>query len=74
MSYRPGPDRAPAQFSDLMGDKAIYDALIERIIQLADAPWDAWPVYPGADEPEFRETSLASTGSCRSALTRAPKS
>jgi hypothetical protein len=31
-----GPDRAgPAQFSDRVGNKAIYDALTERIIQLA---------------------------------------
>jgi hypothetical protein len=35
VSYRPALiGRAPAQFSDLMGDKAIYDALMERIIQL----------------------------------------
>jgi hypothetical protein len=48
VSYRPALiGRAPAQFSDLMGDKAIYDALMERIIQLADAPWDAWPTSPG---------------------------
>ncbi len=45
-----------------MGDKAIYDALMERIIQLADAPWDAWPVYPGGDEPEFRETKFGEHG------------
>jgi hypothetical protein len=63
VSYRPALiGRAPAQFSDLMGDKAIYDALMERIIQLADAPWDAWPVYPGGDEPEFRETQFGENG------------
>ncbi|HXP22130.1 MAG TPA: hypothetical protein VN840_20975 [Streptosporangiaceae bacterium] len=40
MSYRPALiGRAAAQFSDLMRDKAIYDALMERIIQLADAPF-----------------------------------
>jgi len=63
VSYRPALiGRAPAQFSDLMGDKAIYDALMERIIQLADAPWDAWPVYPDGDEPEFRETQFGEHG------------
>ena len=35
MSYRPALiGRAPAQFSDLMDDKAIYDALMERIIHV----------------------------------------
>jgi hypothetical protein len=53
---------AIAQFSDLMGDKVSYDALMERIIQLVDAPWDAWPVYPGGDEPEFRETQFGEHG------------
>jgi hypothetical protein len=64
VGYRPALiGRAPAQFSDLMGDKAIYDALMERIIQLADAPWDAWPVYPGGDEAEFRKI-IASANGC----------
>jgi hypothetical protein len=63
LSYRPALiGRAPAQFGDLMRNKAIYDALMERIIQLTDAPWDAWPVYPGEDEPEFRETQFGERG------------
>ena len=64
MSYRQALiGRAPAQFSDLMGDKAIYDALMERIIQLADAPWDAWPVYPGGTSRNSARPSSARTNS-----------
>jgi hypothetical protein len=63
VSYRPVlAGRAPAQFSALMGDQAVYDALMSRLLELADAPWDAWPVYPGGDEPEFREAQFGGHG------------
>ena len=35
---------------------------MERIVQLADEPWDAWPVYPGGKEPEFREAQFGAHG------------
>lgn len=73
MSYRPTlAGRALAQFNDLKDDQVIYDALMERIVRLAAEPWDAWPVYPGGEEPDFRETQLGAH--CPSAWTRTPKS
>jgi hypothetical protein len=63
VSYRPTlAGRALAQFSDLKDDQVIYDALMERIVQLAAEPWDAWPVYPGGEEPDFRETQFGARG------------
>jgi hypothetical protein len=63
VSYRPAlAGRALAQFNDLKDDQVIYDALMERIVQLADEPWDAWPVYPGGEEPEFREAQFGAHG------------
>ena len=63
MSYRPTLiGRALAQFDDLKDDKVIYDALMERIVRLVDAPWDAWPVYPDREEPQFRETQFGEHG------------
>lgn len=63
MSYRPAlTGRALAQFSDLSRDQGIYAVLMERIIQLADAPWDAWAVPASGDEPAFRETQFGDHG------------
>ena len=36
--------RAQHRFADLIDDHVAYDALMERIIRLVDAPWVAWPV------------------------------
>lgn len=54
-------ERAQNQFTDLLDNHLAYDALMERIIRLVDAPWDAWPVYPD-DEPEYRETQFGEHG------------
>jgi hypothetical protein len=53
--------RAQNQFADLIDNHPVYDALMERIIRLVDAPWDAWPVYPDYD-PEYRETQFGEHG------------
>ena len=34
-----------------------FDALVERVVELADEPWDAVVMAPGHD-PAFRETTL----------------
>ncbi len=53
--------RAQRQFADLIDHPNAYDALMERIIRLVAAPWDAWPVYPG-DQPDYRETQFGEHG------------
>lgn len=59
MTYRPTlTGHALTQFTDLTTDTA----LIERILRLVEEPWDAWPVYPGGDEPAFRETQFGDHG------------
>jgi hypothetical protein len=54
-------ERAQNQFADLIDHHLAYEALMERIIRLVDAPWDAWPVYPD-DESGFRETQFGEHG------------
>ncbi|MFI0447004.1 hypothetical protein [Actinomadura sp. 6N118] len=62
MSYRPMLiGRALEQFDGLKDDPDAYHALMERLLRLVDAPWDAWPVYPDG-EPEFRETQFGENG------------
>jgi hypothetical protein len=34
-----------------------FDALVERVVELADEPWDAVVMAPGHD-PAFRETTF----------------
>jgi hypothetical protein len=53
--------RAQDQFADLIDHPHAYDALMERILRLVDAPWDAWPVYPD-DHPDYRETQFGEHG------------
>jgi hypothetical protein len=53
--------RAQNQFADLIDNHLAYEALMERIIRLVDAPWDAWPVYPDND-PDYRETQFGEHG------------
>lgn len=53
--------RAQAQFADLLDHPNAYDAFMERILRLIDAPWDAWPVYPN-DQPDYRETQFGEHG------------
>lgn len=36
-------------------------AAVEEM-QLAGEPWDAWPVYPDGEEPEFRVTQFGAHG------------
>jgi hypothetical protein len=64
VSYRPVlTGRALAQFSDFIKDQPdAYDAFMRRLLWLVDVPWDAWPVYPGRDEPEFRESQFGEHG------------
>jgi hypothetical protein len=54
--------RAVGQFNDIMDNEVIYDAFMRKVLWLMDAPWDAWPVYPGGDEPEFREAQFGEHG------------
>ena len=63
MSYRPVLTvRAAAQFADLSKQQAIYQAFMDRLLKLIDAPWDARLVQPGGGEPEFRETLFGDQG------------
>jgi hypothetical protein len=57
VNYRPVLTvRAAAQFADLSRQQEIYEAFMDRLLQLVGAPWDARLVQPGGGEPEFRET------------------
>jgi len=40
-----------------MADTPMFDALLERILHLVDAPWDAHIAAPG-DDPAIRETTF----------------
>jgi hypothetical protein len=63
VSYRPlMTGRAVGQFNDIMYNEVVYDAFMRKVLWLMDAPWDAWPVYPGGDEPEFREAQFGEHG------------
>lgn len=63
MSYRPVLTvRAAAQFADLSRQQEIYQAFMDRLLKLIDAPWDARLVQPGGGEPEFRETRFGDHG------------
>jgi hypothetical protein len=63
VSYRPFmTGRAVGQFNDIMYNEVVYDAFMRKVLWLMDAPWDAWPVYPGGDEPEFREAQFGEHG------------
>ena len=54
--------RAVGQFNDIMDNEVVYDAFMRKVLWLMDAPWDAWPVYPGSDEPDFREAQFGEHG------------
>jgi hypothetical protein len=63
VSYRPVLTvRAAAQFADLSKQQEIYEAFMNRLLPLVDAPWDARLVQPGGGEPEFRETLFGDRG------------
>ena len=63
MSYRPVLTvRAAAQFAGLGKQQEIYEAFMDRLLQLVGAPWDARLVQPGDGEPEFRETLFGDHG------------
>jgi hypothetical protein len=63
VSYRPAlTGRALAQIHDLMGREDVYQAFMTRLLQLAEAPWDAWPVQPDGDEPAFRAAQFGDYG------------
>jgi hypothetical protein len=63
VSYRPVLTvRAAAQFADLSRQQEIYEAFMDRLLHLIDAPWDARLVQPGGGEPEFRETLFGDQG------------
>jgi hypothetical protein len=53
--------RAQNQFADLIDNHRAYAALMERIVRLVDAPWDAWKIYPN-DDPDYRETQFGEHG------------
>lgn len=60
MSYRPVLTvRAAGQFADLIRQQEIYEAFMDRLLQLAGAPWDARLVQPGGGEPEFIRAASA---------------
>jgi hypothetical protein len=63
VSYRPVlTARAAAQCADLSEQQEIYQAFMDRLLRLIDAPWDATLVQPGGGEPEFRETLFGDQG------------
>ncbi|HUZ51679.1 MAG TPA: hypothetical protein VMU94_04025 [Streptosporangiaceae bacterium] len=63
MSYRATlTGRALSQFRDLIGDQDAYRPLMERILQLAESPWDAWPVAAAGDEPAHRQVEFGEHG------------
>jgi hypothetical protein len=63
VSYRPVLTvRAAAQFADRSRQQQIYDAFMDRLLQLVDSPWDARLVQPGGGEPEFRQTLFGDQG------------
>jgi hypothetical protein len=63
VSYRPVlTARAAAQFADLSKQQEIYEAFMDRLLQLVGAPWDARQVQPGGGEPEFREAVFGDHG------------
>lgn len=53
--------RAQHQFADLIDHPFAYDAFMERILRLVDAPWDAWLVYPDRQQT-YRETQFGEHG------------
>jgi hypothetical protein len=54
--------RALSQFSDLTAVPGVYAVLMERIVQLTEAPWDAWAVPAGGNEPAFRQADFGEHG------------
>ncbi|HEX5295275.1 MAG TPA: hypothetical protein VFX25_40920 [Streptosporangiaceae bacterium] len=54
--------RALSQFRDLIADPDAYAAIMERILQLAEAPWDAWTVPAVGDEPAHRQAEFGEHG------------
>jgi hypothetical protein len=63
VSYLPArTSRASAQFNDLASRRDIDHALMYRLLQLVEAPWDAWPVQPGGGEPELRQAQSGERG------------
>jgi hypothetical protein len=54
--------RALSQFRDLIGDQDAYEALVERILQLGESPWDAWSVPAAGDEPAHRQAEFGEHG------------
>lgn len=45
---------AAAQYHDL--PEPAQDALLARVVELADAPWDNAAILPPGGDPAFRET------------------
>jgi hypothetical protein len=39
-----------------------FDALVARVTNLADEPWDAWPVTAAEGSSEFRRTQFGEHG------------
>lgn len=63
MSYRATlAGRALSQFRDLVGDQDAYKPLMDRILQLAESPWDAWPVAAAGYEPAHRQAEFGEHG------------
>ena len=54
--------RAAAQFADLGKQQEICEAFMDRLLELAGAPWDVRVVQPAGGEPEFRETLFGGHG------------
>ena len=60
--------RAQNQFADLIDNRVADAALMERIIRLIDAPWDAWPVV--GDYGSGSGAGMASASCSRSCTAR----
>jgi hypothetical protein len=54
--------RALSQFRDLISYQNAYRPLMEKILQLAESPWDAWPVPAAGDKPAHRQAEFGDHG------------
>ncbi|WBQ04840.1 hypothetical protein [Kribbella sp. CA-293567] len=59
MTYR--VDFHAAAFAQLDGlPSEAFDALVDHVVKLVDAPWDAQLLSP--DEPQFRQSQFGGSG------------
>jgi hypothetical protein len=51
---------------------AAFDSLVQRVVALAEEPWDADLIAPGDDPAERQASSVKATVWCRSMWTMPP--